>query len=154
MTSTGGMSANTRERLQQELDALRQQRESLAPRLGEDPMGDSADQADLLERAESVSKLDRRIAEITDLLHGGPTAEQDEGLLPSGTRVTLKFEDGDTEDLLVVGFTAEAEDELSSLTADSPLGRAIAGHSKGDTITYRTPGGQVSAEIVELTLPE
>jgi len=148
------MSAGTRERLEQELETLRQQRESLAPRLGEDPLGDSADQADLLERAESVSKLDRRIAEITDLLHGGPTAEQDEGLLPSGTRVRLKFADGDEEDMVVVGFTAEADDEVSSITADSPLGRAIAGHDKGDTITYRTPAGQVTAEIVALTPPK
>ncbi|OLT44586.1 nucleoside diphosphate kinase regulator [Saccharomonospora sp. CUA-673] len=153
MTSTGGMSAGTRERLEQELETLRQQRESLAPRLGEDPLGDSADQADLLERAESVSKLDRRIAEITDLLHGGPSAEQDQNLLPSGTRVTLKFADGDVEDMVIVAFAAEADDEFSSVTADSPLGRAIAGHGKGDTITYRTPAGQVTAEIVSLTEP-
>ncbi|PXY25992.1 nucleoside diphosphate kinase regulator [Prauserella sp. PE36] len=153
MTSTGGLSPATRARLEKELESLREQRESLAPRLGEDPLGDSADQADLLERAEVVSRLDRRIAEVYDLLHGGPTADS-ESALPSGTKVSLKFSDGSVEDMVVVGFTEEAdEDDASTLTADSPLGRAITGHKKGDTITYRTPAGEVSAEILKLKLP-
>ncbi len=152
MTSTGGLSPATRERLERELEQLRQQRAAMAPRLGEDPLGDSADQADLLERAELASRLDRRIAEITDLLHGGPSQEAESGL-PSGTKVTLRFADGDTEDLTVVGHVDEAEDDATALTSDSPLGQAIAGHGEGDTITYRTPGGEAHAEIVTLTLP-
>ncbi|MFC4000524.1 GreA/GreB family elongation factor [Prauserella oleivorans] len=154
MTSTGGLSPTTRARLERELEQLREQRETLAPRLGEDPLGDSADQADLLERAEVVSRLDRRIAEVYDLLHGGPANDLDESALPSGTKVRLKFDDGSVEDMVVVGVADEAEDDLSTLTADSPLGRAIAGHKKGDTITYRTPGGEVSAEIVKLSVPK
>lgn len=154
MTSTPGLSPATRARLERELQTLRQQRESLAPKLGEDPLGDSADQADLLERAEVVSRLDRRISEVTDLLYGGPTAEQETGL-PSGTRVTLRFDDGSTEDMVVVGFADEAEDDdTSSLTADSPLGHALVGRSEGDTVTYRTPRGEASAQIVKLVLPE
>ncbi|MBK1786948.1 GreA/GreB family elongation factor [Prauserella cavernicola] len=153
MTSTGGLSPATRARLEKELDQLREQRESLAPRLGEDPLGDSADQADLLERAEVVSRLDRRMAEVYDLLHGGPSADP-ESALRSGTQVTLKFGDGSVEDMVVVGFAEEAdEDDVSALTADSPLGRAIAGHQKGDTITYRTPAGESTAEIVKFKAP-
>ncbi|EHR49489.1 transcription elongation factor [Saccharomonospora marina XMU15] len=153
MTSTGGLSPATRARLERELEQLREQREALAPRLGDDPLGDSADQADLLERAEVVSRLDQRISQISDLLHGGPVGEQDSGL-PSGTKVTLKFGDGSVEDMVVVGIADEAEeDDVSSLTADSPLGRAIEGHKQGDKITYRTPQGEASAEILKLELP-
>ncbi|WP_040918539.1 GreA/GreB family elongation factor [Saccharomonospora glauca] len=153
MTSTPGLSPATRARLERELETLRQQRESLAPKLGEDPLGDSADQADLLERAEVVSRLDRRISEVTNLLYGGPAAEQETGL-PSGTRVTLRFDDGSTEDMVVVGFADEAEDDTSALTADSPLGHALVGKSEGDTVTYRTPRGEATAQIVKLHLPE
>ncbi|PXY26979.1 GreA/GreB family elongation factor [Prauserella muralis] len=152
MTSTGGLSPATRERLERELEQLREQRDALAPRLGDDPLGDSADQADLLERAEVASRLDRRIAEITDLLAGGPMPDS-ESDLPSGTEVTLKFSDGSVEDMVIVGIAEEADDELSALTADSPLGRAIAGHKKGDTITYRTPAGEATAEILKLKPP-
>lgn len=152
MTSTGGLSPATRARLERELQQLREQREALAPRLGDDPLGDSADQADLLERAEAVSRVDRRINEVMDLLYGGPSTESDTAL-PSGTEVTLRFSDGSVENMVVVGSTDEADEEASALTADSPLGRAIAGHNKGDTITYRTPGGEASAKIVKLRLP-
>ncbi|WP_019819150.1 GreA/GreB family elongation factor [Saccharomonospora saliphila] len=152
MTSTGGLSPATRARLERELDQLREQRAALAPRLGDDPLGDSADQADLLERAELASRLDRRISEITDLLHGAPAPEADTDL-PSGTKVTLRFPDGDTEEMTVVGLVDEADDDASALTADSPLGRAIAGHEEGDTITYRTPQGEATAEIVRLAPP-
>ncbi|WP_199430479.1 GreA/GreB family elongation factor [Qaidamihabitans albus] len=152
MTSTPGLSPAARERLERELEQLREQREALAPRLGEDPLGDSADQADLLERAESTSWIDRRISEIQDLLTGGPVAES-ESALPPGTKVTLRFEDGDVEEMLVIGIAEEAEDGLSTLTADSPLGRAIAEHEEGEKFTYRTPQGEASAEIVKLTPP-
>ncbi|OQO89893.1 nucleoside diphosphate kinase regulator [Saccharomonospora piscinae] len=153
MTSTPGLSPATRARLERELEQLRQQRAALAPRLGDDPLGDSADQADLLERAEVASRLDRRISEVTDLLHGAATVEPETGL-PSGTRVTLRFDDGSTEDMLVVGVADEAEDDTSTLTADSPLGHAIADHQEGDTITYRTPRGEATADIVSLVLPK
>ncbi|PRX48216.1 transcription elongation GreA/GreB family factor [Prauserella shujinwangii] len=153
MTSTPGLSPAARARLERELEQLREQRAALAPRLGEDPLGDSADQADLLERAENTSWLDRRIAEIQDLLTGGPATESPSALRP-GTRVTLKFGEGDVEEMLVIGIAEEAEDEdISTLTADSPLGRAIAEHEEGDTITYRTPQGEATAEIVKLTPP-
>lgn len=153
MTSTGDLSPATRERLERELEQLRDQRAANAPRLGEDPLGDAADQADLIERAELVSRLDRRIAEIGDLLTGGSQQEQASDL-PSGTTVTLRFDDGGVEDMVIVGIAEEAgDDDLSTLTADSPLGRAIAGHGEGDTITYRTPAGEATAEIVKLARP-
>ncbi|WP_298183268.1 GreA/GreB family elongation factor [Saccharomonospora sp.] len=154
MTSTPGLSPATRARLERELEQLRKQRSELLPRLGEDPLGDSADQADLVERAEVVSRLDRRISEVTDLLHGQTSAESETGL-PSGTKVTLRFDDGSTEDMMVVGVAAEAdEDDTSTLTADSPLGQALVGHEEGDTVTYRTPRGETTVEIVRLTQPE
>ncbi|ASR34617.1 nucleoside diphosphate kinase regulator [Prauserella marina] len=152
MTSTGGLSPATRQRLENELEQIREQRSALAARLGDDPLGDSADQAELLGRAEHASRLDQRIAEITDLLHGGPIPDSDSAL-PSGTQVTLKFADGSVEEMVVVGIAEEAGDDLSALTADSPLGKAIAGHKKGDKFTYRTPAGEASAEIVELKPP-
>ncbi|ACU95907.1 MAG TPA: GreA/GreB family elongation factor [Actinopolymorphaceae bacterium] len=153
MTSTPGLSPATRSRLERELEQLRKQRAELLPRLGEDPLGDSADQADLVERSEVVSRLDRRINEVVDLLHGQISTES-EGGLPSGTKVTLRFDDGSVEDMVVVGVAAEAdEDDTSTLTADSPLGQALAGHQEGDTVTYRTPKGEVTAEIVKLTPP-
>jgi transcription elongation factor GreA len=153
MAPTGDLSPATRARLEDELAQLREQRETILPKLGDDPLGDSADQASLFERAEAAARLDRRIHEITDLL-AGVVAAEDEDDLPAGTTVKLKFDDGSVDTLRVVSIAEEAEDEPSAVTADSPLGQAIAGHKAGETITYRTPSGELSAEIVELTPPK
>ncbi|OZM71870.1 nucleoside diphosphate kinase regulator [Amycolatopsis antarctica] len=152
MTSTSGLSESARTRLEQELAQVQQQRDALAPRLSEESMGDAADQADVLERAENAAWLDRRATEISDLLTGKAPSVGQDGLAP-GTVVELRYDDGDTEKLRVIAIAEEAEDGVPTVTADSPAGKAIAGRSAGDTVTYRTPGGEVSAEIVSLTPP-
>jgi transcription elongation GreA/GreB family factor len=137
--------------LERELTELRAQRAAMAPRLGEqERTGDAADQAGQLEHAEVAAWLDRRIADIELMLeHGG----QDSSLLPDHTIVKLRFADGDEETLRVVTVPGEDADG-SSLTSDSPLGRALVGHKEGDEITYRTPAGQMKATVLSIELPQ
>lgn len=153
MATTGALSRAARERLEQELTQLREQRSALAPRLSEESLGDSADQADMLERAETAAWMDRRIHEIDEILRGGGTPRDENGLRP-GTKVKLRFDDGSVDTLRVIGIAEEAGDDVdATITADSPLGQAITGHRKGDTISYRTPRGDASATIEQLTVP-
>ncbi|SFO99136.1 Transcription elongation factor, GreA/GreB family [Amycolatopsis arida] len=153
MASTGGLSPTARTRLEQELAQLREQHDALMPRFSEESLGDSADQADMLERAETAAWMERRMHEIRELLAGG-TDPDTQHAVPPGTEVTIRFADGSVDTLRVVAIAAEAEDDEAALTLDSPLGRAIAERGPGDTITYRTPQGDASAEIVEMTPPK
>lgn len=152
MAATSNMNSATRSRLEQELEQLREQRAALAPKLSEESLGDSADQADMLERAGSVAWMDRRIYEIEELLRDG-IAPGEEGDLPAGTKVKLRFDDDTVETLKVITIAEEAGEEDATLTPESPLGQAITGHRTGDTITYRTPGGEATAKIEKLTIP-
>lgn len=107
----------------------------------EDPTGkDSGDQADLLERSDDLARIDRRITKIGRLLTDLDAAH-DPHDLPDGTVVALRFQDGIVITFRVVAITEEAstdhQDEV--LTADSPLGRALAGRCAGDTITDSVP---------------
>jgi transcription elongation GreA/GreB family factor len=43
--------------------------------------------------------------------------------------------------------------EAATLTADSPLGLALAGHQPGDTVAYTTPRGQRQVELVAIVYP-
>jgi transcription elongation GreA/GreB family factor len=43
------------------------------------------------------------------------------------------------------------KDEM--LTADSPLGLALAGHQPGDTVTYSTPQGEQHVKLLSVNLP-
>lgn len=55
----------------------------------------------------------------------------------------------------VVNFIEEtpAGAEDSTLTADSPLGLALYGHKAGDTVTYRTPRGELQVTLLAIELP-
>lgn len=152
MAATGELSSAARTRLERELEQLREQRSALAPRVSEESLGDSADQAEMLGRAENAAWLDRRIHDILELLRGGVSGE--EGGLPAGTKVKLRFADDTVETLRVVPIAEEAGDEETTVTADSPLGQAITGHRTGDTISYRTPAGETTAKIEKLTIPK
>ncbi|MEV1021328.1 GreA/GreB family elongation factor [Streptomyces sp. NPDC050264] len=65
-----------------------------------------------------------------------------------GSTVTLRFADG-TEQALHIGESANADD-ATLITHDSPLGSALLGRSAGDTVRYRTPAGQTTAEVLSL----
>ncbi|MEU4062627.1 GreA/GreB family elongation factor [Streptomyces wedmorensis] len=151
---TGGpepISAAAREALRRELADLHTERDSVAAALGgpDDEVGDRADQADELQRADDLDRLDARIAEIDGRLAEGAAA----GTPPTdaigvGSSVTVRFSDG-TESAFHIGELADADDP-ALVTADSPLGRALVGHRTGDTVTYATPAGRTTAVVLSL----
>jgi transcription elongation GreA/GreB family factor len=142
------LSPTARERLTEELARLREERRLLTAReAAEVRMGDLADQADVMEREDAVTWLDRRIAQIDELLRRGV----DDNLLSEGTEVTLEFDDGEVEMLRAVAIPEAApDDDISTFTPESPLGLALVGRAEGDRITYRTPAGNVSAKLIAL----
>ena len=145
-----------RNRIAAELAELRQRRERLLAGLesDQDNVGDRGDSADELQLADQIAALDDRITELDGLLLGA-TPDTDLGRLPDGTEVTLKFADNHVETMRVVSVVEEisADQAGDTLTADSPLGRALAGHKTGDTITYATPQGQQEVELIAVNFP-
>ena len=75
--------------------------------------------------------------------------------LPDGALITLRHGDGIVEALRAVALTEEVApgEEGSSLTLDSPLGQALAGHRVGDTVSYQIPNGPRRVEIVQIQAP-
>lgn len=155
-----GWEPGARNELERELTQLRDQRAKLAPAPEDDTVGDYGDQAEMLERDSDLGYLDSRITEIRELLARGPRAAESaadqRSELPDGTEVTVRFADDTVDTLRVVVSVEEVpdDDRAGVLTSDSPLGRALAGHSVGDTITYRTPeGGDTRVHLLGLEPP-
>lgn len=139
-------------RLAEELDLLLARQRVLRASLGDEfGPGDGADQAETIELADELARLDDRIAEVTRSLY---QPASDDSLLAVGTRVRLRYADGG-EEWLRVGDPAEvaSDDGDTMLTADSPLGQALVGRQPGDRIRYQTPDGTASAEVIAVEPP-
>lgn len=146
------------ERLEQELAVLNGRRRELAEGLDDrDPVGDRGDAAVALELSEDLARVEERIAEVTErirqLREGIAAGDHDE--LADGTLVTLRFSDDMTRTMRVVAITEEIPEgeESAALTIGSPRARALVGSSAGDTITYRSPSGEVRAEVIAIEAP-
>ncbi|MGW7423877.1 GreA/GreB family elongation factor, partial [Streptomyces sp. NPDC054813] len=120
-----------------------------APGRGHDSPGDHADEADELQRAEDLRRLDARIEDITLRLHQAAVARPaPAGVVGVGSTVTVRFTDGAVQNI-AIGEIASAADE-NLVTEDSPLGRALLGHRVGDTVSFKTPQGATDATVVSL----
>ena len=142
-------------RLESELADLKRRRDQLRSDLQGDAetVGDRGDAADALQRAEDLAGVEEQIGRVTWLLAGGNTTV--EGQLPNGTQVKLRFSDGEESTMRVVNYIEEtpAGAEDTTLTADSPLGLALYGRKAGETITYRTPRGELQVDLLAIELP-
>lgn len=152
-----GLADEARGRVAAEVARLRERRDQLEIEVENDRgmVGDHGDAADAIQRADELADLDDRINQLDRLLLAGPSQAPNDGTLPGGTEVTLRFADGAVVTMLVISVIEQTPlgREAETLTARSPLGLALAGHQPGDTVTYSTPQGQNQVELLELKFP-
>jgi len=101
-------------------------------------------------------KVEARIRQLEDMLRRAEVGETpaDDGVVEPGMKVTYKFAgDADDEAETFLLGAREMEDATSGLkvySPQSPLGSAIIGHQKGETVSYEAPNGkQLEVEIVD-----
>jgi transcription elongation GreA/GreB family factor len=144
------LTAEMRRPIEQALDTMRRQRADLLTEIAaQEPVKDSADNADRIQLGDDLARLDDRITELVDRLRGGGTVQS--GLI-AGTTVVVRFPDG-LETLRVVPLPVPSRADERTLSVDSPLSQALAGHQPGDTVTYRTPAGDSTVYLVDIQAP-
>ena len=125
-------------------------------------VSDARDEGDLKENAgyhaarDELGKIDGRIKQLIDMLERAEVGETpaDDGTVSPGMKVTYKFV-GDADDeaetfLLGAREMEDAAGGLKVYSPQSPLGSAILGSSKGDTVSYEAPNGkQLEVVIVD-----
>ena len=149
------LSPNASASLKQELEHLRGPvRSEIVARLSA-----SRDEGDLKENGgyhaakEEQGKSEARIRQLEEILRLADTqAPADDGVVGAGKLVTTRFDgDDDTETFLLAA--REMEDlieDLQVFSPQSPLGAAIIGAKKGDTVGYLAPNGkELKVEIVD-----
>lgn len=113
--------------------------------------GDVSENAGYEEAKRQQAFLEGRIMTIEAILKNAvliePNGTNDKVAL--GAKVTVVEEGLDPETYTIVG-SAEANPGDGRISNESPLGRALLGHSIGDRVTFNTPGGPVEMEILQI----
>jgi transcription elongation factor GreA len=103
---------------------------------------------------EELGKIDGRIAQLQDMLKRAQVGETppDDGIVEPGMVVTYRFAgDDETERFLLGAREMKSEsDDLEVFSPQSPLGSAIHGKRRGDTVEYQAPNGKtLKVEILD-----
>lgn len=104
--------------------------------------GDLSENSEYDAAKEEQSKNAARIAEIQAILANAQEAAAGGELSVSiGSTVTLIDGEGEATDFTLVG-TTETNSLEHKISNESPVGRAIIGHSEGETVEVATPSGK------------
>ena len=103
---------------------------------------------------EEQGKIEARIRQLEDMLRRAQVGETpaDDGVVEPGMKVSYRFVGDDEVETFLLG-AREMEETTAGLqvfSPQSPLGAAIIGAKKGDTVSYAAPHGkELKVEIVD-----
>ena len=140
-----------RKELEQELDELKSRRGEIADKIAEArDYGDLSENAEYDSAREEQGLVETRIAEIEDiLLNAEEIKASKSSSVHLGSTVELKV-DGKTVKYTVVG-SVEANPGEGKISDESPIGAALMGKKVADSVTVKTPKGDISYTITSLS---
>ena len=97
-------------------------------------------------------KIEARIRQLEDMLRRAQVGETppDDGIVEPGMKVTYRFVGDDDASTFLLGAREIEDDTLDVFSPQSPLGSAILGAKKGDTVAYTAPNGKkLEVEILD-----
>jgi transcription elongation factor GreA len=116
--------------------------------------GDIAENAEYDDAKNDQMLLEHRIARLEEQLRNARVIEKKEissDVVSVGSKVRLRDVDAkQTMEYRIVG-SAEANPSENKLSNESPVGKAIIGHKKGETVDVTTPrGARLKYKILEI----
>ncbi len=115
--------------------------------------GDITENAEYDDAKNEQAMLEARIAKLEERLAGARVIEKREiskDVVSVGAVVRLRDVDAkQTVEYHIVG-SAEANPAEQKLSNESPVGKAIMGHKKGETVEVATPRGSLKYKILEI----
>ena len=143
------------EKLKQEIDLLRgDKRREVAERIRvAREFGDIAENAEYDDAKNEQAMLEHKIAQLEDRLLTARVITKKEiskDMVSIGSRVRLRdVAAKQTFEYHIVG-SAEANPAENKLSNESPVGKAIMGHKKGETVEVTAPRGSLKFKILEI----
>jgi transcription elongation factor GreA len=115
--------------------------------------GDISENSEYDDAKNEQAMLEQRIAQLGERLKRARVIEAEDvpaGIVAVGARVRLKDIDAnETIEYVIVG-SAEANPAERKLSNESPVGRAIIGRKKGETVEVVAPRGSLKYKIIDV----
>jgi transcription elongation factor GreA len=143
------------EKLKQEIEYLRgDRRREVADRIRvAREFGDIAENAEYDDAKNEQAMLEHKIAQLEERLLNAKVIDAgdvDTSVVSIGSIVRLRDVDAkETFEYHIVG-SAEANPSASKLSNESPVGKAIMGHKKGETVEVTAPRGSLKFKILDI----
>jgi transcription elongation factor GreA len=143
------------EKLKQEIDFLSgEKRREIADRIRvAREFGDISENAEYDDAKHEQALLEHRISMLTERLKHARVLDRKQvnsDVVSIGTRVRLEDVDaGETIEYDIVG-SAEADPGGNKLSNESPVGKAILGRKKGETVEVTAPRGSLKFKILDI----
>jgi transcription elongation factor GreA len=143
------------EKLKKEIDFLSTtKRQEVAERIRvAREFGDIAENAEYDDAKNEQAMLEHRIAMLEERMRDARVIQKSEitaDVVSIGSHVRLKDVDAnETVEYHIVG-SAEANPAENKLSNESPVGKAIIGHKKGETVEVAAPRGTLKFKILDI----
>jgi transcription elongation factor GreA len=139
------------ENLKKEIEHLSTtRRREVAERIKEArEFGDISENSEYDDAKNEQAMLEARIAQLEDKLRSAQVidaSELDSSTVRVGSKVSGKDEKGKAFEYTIVGST-EADPSQKKLSNESPVGKALIGHKKGDKVKVPAPKGERTLTI-------
>ncbi len=113
-------------------------------------LGDLSENSDYDAARNEQAQLEARIKELEFKLEHCTIADgAQKDVVNVGSQVTITYEDGETEEYKIVG-SLEADPFENKISNESPIGKAIIGHKKGEMVEVASPNGNFSVTISDI----
>ena len=115
--------------------------------------GDLSENSEYDEAMNDQAKLEARISEIEYIIKNARVLDVEtlgNENVHIGSTVKLTDKKKKSYTYTIVGF-AQADPAACKISDESPFGKALIGHKKGDNVTVEVPSGTLEFKIVEIT---
>jgi transcription elongation factor GreA len=146
------------EKLQEELQQLStDKRREVADRIRiAREFGDISENSEFDDAKNEQMLLEKQIAKLEERLRSAriiDPSDADVGAVGVGLEVTVKDVDRKRDSTYRIVGSAEADPSAGRLSNESPVGRALMGKKKGETIEVSVPAGVLKLKIVNIAVP-
>ena len=142
--------------LREELEYLKtEKRKEVSEKIREArSFGDLSENAEYDEAKNEQAEVESRINTIINMLKYARVIDESEitnDAVGLGVTVVIREVGEDDEETYTIVTTTEADPDNNKISQDSPVGKALIGHSAGETVTVESPAGKIDFEILSIT---